>query len=817
MHPIQGTYLPTMRPLLLLASLASMALPLAGSAQGIPVSIRRQSPGVMAMAKPSEAEAAQPGVGYNTLVEVLQTDKSRPKLPGTAMQNFVIRKELMVQPHTPRFLREGDRLTLPVRITNCSDSEQTGQAQLELFDPENGASVDGYFHNVFPVQFFTAPAGQTVAVAFTMSVPADFHRPVGLRVRAATARHTDREERILPVLSNRLLVTESVPLRMDGLGSRTFRFEKLLQSGDAPTLTQHRLTLEYAASPAWYAVAALPLTGYAHASVEQSFNRFYANAVAAQAAAGSPRIREWVARWATDSAAGRQARASAIGQQPALRDILLEETPWVTEARDQAAQRRQLASLFETGRLASALKEALAQVRAAQNPDGGFAWFPDGPSDRYMSQYILANMGRMQTTGAVPAPLQAAFSYLLDAGLRYLSGQLQDDHREATRRAQPPASPSPLQVQALYALSCHPAYKPPAKEMAAQQYYRSRIIETWPALPLQVQAMAALALHRTGATSTAKAILHSLRERAVQDSTLGMYWKGGRQPWYWQEAPIETQSLLLEAFLDINQDTATADQLRLWLLTKKQTERWESTRATADACRALLAMGSHWLAEGRAADIFLGHQQPLQFQTLAGGGGLQASLEGPAIKPEMGHIRVRVTGDSSQHPSGLSWGAVHWQYFEHLDRLTATTGPLAVEKQLYQEKMTAAGPILEALTEASNLTVGDKLIVRLLLRNDRDMEYVHLKDMRGSGTEPADGLSGYQWKGALGYYLSPRDAATHFFLPIVPKGTHVFEYTLFVSHAGQFPAGIATAECLYAPSFRGHAESLSIRASERPE
>lgn len=743
---------------------------------------------------------------------------TRDLASALATRTVVTRKELMVQPNAPRFLIEGDRLVLTVRITNLSDSERVGRARLELYDPANGQSVDGYFHNVFPEQYFTAAAGQGVAVAFTLTVPADYSRPVAYRILAESGSHADGEERTLPVLSNRILVTESMPLRMEGLGTRAFRFETLLRSDAAPTLSQHRLTLEYATNPAWYAVKSLPyLTQYPYECVEQSFNRFYANAVAAQAAAASPRIRAWVELLTGDTASGARAFASDLGRNPELRDILLEETPWVMDARDEERQRRSLATLFDTVRIAEESERAFAKVSAAQNGDGGFTWFHGGPSDRYMSQYILANMGRMQATGALPRQMTESFSMVSRRGLSYIAARLQDDLREASRRKAGPARSGPLQVQALYALSCFPGYEPPSETQAAIHHYRRQLASGWQGLSLQLQAMAALLLHRTHDPKTAMAIIRSLRERAVHDSVLGMYWKAGNSPWRWHEAPVETQSLLIEAFLEVAADTGATDRMRLWLLSKKQTERWESTRATADACRALLTGGTDWLAADRSAEISVGSSQPIRFTAGSEGPDLLGTIEADKLKPEMGNILVTVKGSPVKANAGIGWGAAHWQYFEHLDRVRFAGGPLSVRKALFRERTTAKGPVLEEVTEETSLQVGDKLVVRLTVRSDRFMEYVHLKDLRASGTEPADVLSEYRWQGILGYYQSTRDASTNFFLPVLPKGTHVFDYTLFVSHAGRFPAGIATIECMYAPSFRGHSESLLLRIAERGE
>jgi uncharacterized protein YfaS (alpha-2-macroglobulin family) len=177
----------------------------------------------------------------------------------------------------------------------------------------------------------------------------------------------------------------------------------------------------------------------------------------------------------------------------------------------------------------------------------------------------------------------------------------------------------------------------------------------------------------------------------------------------------------------------------------------------------------------------------------------------------MGDVRVTVSGANRKENSGSGWGAVHWQYFEHMDRITASSSPMGLMKEFFIERITDRGPVLEPVREEDDLKVGDKLVVRITLRTDRDLEYVHLKDLRASGTEPVNVISSYHWKGGLGWYESTRDAATNFFFQFIPKGTHVFDYPMFVSHNGRFSAGIATVECMYAPEFRAHSDGLTLR------
>ena len=740
---------------------------------------------------------------------------------GLQTKQVVSQKQLMVQPNAPRFLREGDQIVIPARISNLSDKEISGEAELQLFDAETDSPVDGYFNNIFAKQYFTAAAKQGTAVNFSITVPGNFSKPIRYRIIAKAGAYSDGEEKTIPVLSNRMLVTESMPFQMKGNGTKTFRFEKLLQSDESTSLTHHRLTVEYSANPAWYAVLSLPyLTAYPYDCAEQSMNKFYANALAAKIAGSTPKIKAYYERWATDTAKGKnQALTGNLSKNKELRDILLEETPWVLDAKDEDRQRRDIAALFDMSRLSKDLDMSFERFRRAQSPNGGFVWFPGGPEDRYMTQYILTSLGRLQKAEAIPEQLKEGVNGIVTNGLDYLKKRMKEDHDRliGTKADMTREQIGSLQIQCLYTFSCFPDVQVDDAYRPAFEFYRKQAAQFWAHQPNLLQGMTAMLLYRGGDKKTATAIIRSLQERAVKNETLGMYWKTNAPRWYWMDAPVETQSMLIEAFSEVASDDASVSLMKQWLLTQKQTNRWESTRATADACHALLMKGTDWLNVERVAAITVGTTNPVTFSSAdgeAGTGYVRSVIDGDRLGPDKGNIKINISSPGTKESGSISWGAAYWQYFEHMDRITASASPLSIVKRILRERNTDKGPVLEAVNEGESFRVGDKLIVRIELRSDRDMEYVHLKDMRASGTEPVNVLSGYRWKGALGYYESTRDAATNFFFNAVPKGTHVFEYPLFVSHEGRFSVGLATVECMYAPEFRAHSEGMSIRGKQ---
>jgi uncharacterized protein YfaS (alpha-2-macroglobulin family) len=506
-----------------------------------------------------------------------------------------------------------------------------------------------------------------------------------------------------------------------------------------------------------------------------------------------------------------------LTRNPELKDILLEETPWVFEARDEEGQMRDIARLFDTVRLSKEQSSTLGLLAAKQASNGGFTWFNGGPDDRYITQYILTGMARLKQAEAMPKELSAQTDPMVRSALAYVRNRLVEDHREFIRMKTKPseASIGDIQVQALYTLSAfgfeggEPGYK------EALTHYRSLAAKGWTRMGLQAQAMTAILLHRSGDAKTPATIMKSLKERAVKSEELGMYWKSTAPRWYWQNAPIETQSMLIEAFTLLTKDAAAVSAMKQWLLTQKQTNRWSSTRSTADACHALLMNGADWLKSDRSAEIRAGVENPMVFKgdsgAEAGTGYFKAVVDGPFVEPDLGRIEVTVKGKGGAEDASISWGSAYWQYFETLDRITPAQSPLSIVKRIYIERNSPKGPVLQAVEEGGTYQVGDRLKVRVELRSDRDMEYVHLKDMRASGSEPLNVLSGYRRQGGLGYYESTRDAATNFFFGYLPKGTHVFEYTLFATHEGRFSVGPASVECMYAPEFRAHSAGMQIR------
>jgi uncharacterized protein YfaS (alpha-2-macroglobulin family) len=582
--------------------------------------------------------------------------------------------------------------------------------------------------------------------------------------------------------------------------------------------------LEFTSNPAWYAVQALPyLMEFPHECSEQIFSRFYANTLASSVTEKMPNIRRIYDRWkGIPNAFGTM--KSNLSKNQELKYALLEETPWVLDAQNEEQQKQNIALLFDMNRMADERERAVNTLAERQMSNGGWAWFPGGQDSWYITQHIISGFGHLKQLGAFDTKKDPQTAGMLDRAMSYCDMKLAEQYRELEKLVQQGKAKwdddhlDGMAIQYLYAKSFFSPItgnaqagnindpqqggSKPGREIS---YYLSQAEKYWLNKGLYQEGMLALALHRNSRTEAAGRIVASLRERALVKEELGMFWP---VDWgfYWYQLPIETQALMVEVFGEVAGDKKSVEELRIWLLKNKQTNRWESTKATAEAVYALLLFGDNWLNNTKPVQVSLGGKtlKPAEYE--AGTGYFKQNWSGSEVKNSWSNIKV---GNPN---SNIVWGAAYWQYFEDLDKIKDfQKTPLTIVKQLFTEENSPTGPILKPVAEGATLKRGDKIKVRIEIRVDRAMEYVHLKDMRAAGFEPVNVLSGYRWQDGLGYYESTKDLATHFFIDYLPRGTFVFEYPLVVNHRGDMSNGVTTMQCMYAPEFTSHSKGVRVR------
>ena len=716
-------------------------------------------------------------------------------------RNVVTQKELMVLPNPPRFLREGDTLVFASKIASLSLDSLKGTAQLQLFDALTEQHLQTIILGVENKSFSLLPKGST-NVEWRLFIPKGISA-IRYKVVATTGSFSDGEESVLPVLTNRILLQESTPLWVNAKSKNTFTLDKL-KSNSSETLVNHNLTLSLTTNPIWEAIQSLPyLIEYPYECSEQTFARFYANSLGVYILEQNPTIKSTLKNWASI-----EEPLSPLEKNPDLKAILIEETPWLRDAKNETLQRKRLAQIFDSGMTESDIDAALQKLKDMQLSSGGFPWFTgSNRANLYITQHIITGLLKLQNlTGNYDALAT------INKGMSYLDSEIISNHKRALKDKVNPRERQInfLQVQYLYVHALHVREETPKTLKEAVDFYSKQAFDHWLQLDLQSQAMVAFYAYKIGNSKMANTILTSIKENSTSSEELGVYWMNNTSGWNAWQSPIETQSILIDVFSQITKDQVFIDGMKQWLLSQKRVKSWKSTKATTEAIFALLS-GGQVLVPSQPVELMVGTET---FNTNGNSDQPETAYfkkvwNASEVKSEMAKVTIDNPNDN------IAWGGLHWQYFEDLDQVTSAVGPLSIKKQLYKVVRSASGEKLESVREGTDLALGDLIRVRLEITSDREMEYIHLKDMRASGLEPINVLSEYKWQDGLGYYESTRDAATNFFIERLPKGTLVFEYDLRVNNKGEFSNGITSIQNMYAPEFSSHSEGMRIKVGEK--
>ena len=731
-----------------------------------------------------------------------------------AEQQIVTQKQLMVQLHMPRFVRRSDAFILSANVVNLTDSVlKNVTVALEIIDPRTEKLI---YSNKANVQQCTTNGillnpNETKAINF--SVPAiQNYELVTCKIIAQTENFGDGEQNYLAVLPDKVLITESMPLTIRNNGSRTFNFESF--SNKFSTVETKNLTVEFSSNPTWYAVKALPsLSEPTQSNAIDYFTAYYVNSLAQHIANSNPKLKNTFDQWKLIES-NSEALVSNLSKNTELKNMLLDETPWLMAAKNETEQKRQIAFLFDLNKQKNQGELYLEKLLKLQLPDGGFSWFEGMPSNRYITQEILLNIARLRR---MTAPNNAisdndALTAAITNALTYLDLQIARDYAELKKtnnQLETKQNIGDLQLFYLHLRSEYPDFAIRAGALEAVHYFTKQSEKNWKSLSLYGRATVALVAHRNGKIQLAQAILKSLRENAIKSDEFGMHWARNTAGYYWNEQAIAIQATIIEAFsLIANNSTAKnneLDEMKIGLLKQKQTQRWSPSMNSVNAIYALLMQGSNWLANESQVAIRLGNTTLKPTSTETGTGYLKKTMPAADVKADMGKVTVQ-SNNLQNHR--ISWGAVYWQYYQDLHKVQSHSNALKISKKLFVESNNKKGsnPTQNRIPiEQTQLKKGDKIVTRLVISTDRNLEFVVLKDLRAACLEPTVQRSGYVWREGTGYYKTTKDASTQFFFNYLPKGTYVFEYEAWINSSGTFTSGIASVQCQYAPEFTAHA------------
>jgi len=728
---------------------------------------------------------------------------------GTIDNTLITQKDVAIMVNAPRFLRENDTIEFAAKVNNLTKGAINGHALIQLFDAITNKPIENIMLKSDAKIPFTIDKGQSTGLRWKLVVPSGI-QAVNYKVMAKSGQHTDGEENILPILVNSKLVTESLPFMLRPQETFEYRFDKMVDQ-KSTTLRNEAYTIEFTSNPAWYAIQAMPyLMEYPYECAEQIFSRFFANSLSTTIMNSSPRISQIFNTWKlTDS----DALVSNLEKNQELKELLIQETPWLRNATSETERKKRLGLLFDLNHMSNKLNSALLKLENKQTPNGGFAWFDGMPDNRYITQHIVMGLAQLQHLGAIQPNNKNKVDQMISKAIKYLDARIIEDYKDLLELDSngiiniEDDNLSALHIHYLYSKSFFAPIKPDERLKDAYDYFYYQAKTYWLIKSEYEQGMISLSLNRSNDKVVSMKIINSLSNRAIRSKELGMYWAKNRYGYYWYQAPIETQSMLIEAFHEVASDTASVEEMKIWLLRNKQTTDWKTTKATAAACYALLLRGTDLISETKLLDIKL-DGKPLEslknISAAAGTGYVKTTFRQSEINANMGEIKVH-------NPNkGVAWGAAYWQYFENLDKISSAETNLKIVKKLFVKEHTNSGSSLREIESGNPINVGDEVVVRVEIRADRAYEYVHLKDMRASGFEPISTVSQYKYRDGLGYYESVKDASENFFIGYMPKGIYVFEYSLRAVHAGYFSNGIATMQCMYAPEFSSHSEGIRI-------
>lgn len=710
-------------------------------------------------------------------------------------KEIVTQKELSVTPNYPRFLREGDDVRFQSRISNLSAKTLSGTASIKILDALTMTDISEKFM-VKTSQDFTVPAAGSSAVNWQLKVPQGAP-PVVIQVTAGAGRFSDGEQQAVPVLTNRILVHETIPVFVKEGQTKSFTL-KNLSANNASTIKNISNTLVVNTNPMWEVLMALPsLKQDANSSADVVFNRWFAGVLASEILKTTPKLKAVFEEYQRKNLA-----VSKLSMNEQLKDVLLEETPWLVDEKSETEQIQQIARLFDANTMRNAVQEDWSELKNRQNPDGGFSWFPGGPSSYHTSLYILKHWGKLQSwlKDSLASYQDAEQKPLAERLVRYADAEVS---RLVTLENEPVYND-----QLLNYLDSRYRWEPlyPLKGQAAK--LKTAFIAG--AKAVKPQDFTFFGLHRAaliydayGLKNISQTLMRYLKETSTVSETQGAYWKANTNGWNWYASRVANHAGALEAFAALTGDRDFTDELKIWLLTQKQVNHWDNSRATAEVIFTMLNAGESWTgAESGTAEMVWGNIKVTPDEAVTGY--VRQTIPSETVNPALATVTITKKGP------GIAQGGLFWTYTENINSVKSAESYLSLRRELYKKIKTENGEQLLAITPTNPLRIGDRVTVRMILNTDRSMQYVHLKDLRAAGLEPVEALSGYRWKNGLGYYQSVKDTSVNFFIEYLPKGQYVFEYDLISNAAGDYSGGITTLQNYYAPEMSSHTAGTRV-------
>ena len=718
---------------------------------------------------------------------------------GTIEGLSVAQKDVMIQPNMPRFLREGDAATISARIFNTSEKDLTGTAVLRFLNPETNAVV------LEQKQTVSMKAGGTTPVTFDVRSLASAgsatvsSRSLSLskgllicQMTVSGADFSDGEQHYLPILPATSHVTVTVPVTQHHPGVTTVDLSKLVPA-DA---TQPKLTVEYTNQPAWLMTQALSIVGTPDNDNAISLAAaYYANSLGRHILKQNPQAKRAFQLWKQEPDAN--SLTSALEKNQELKDLLLNETPWVLDADNETEQKQRMGDFFDENLMQNRLQQSLDKLRKLQRANGAWSWWPEMPGSFYMTVSISEMLVRLNEM----AGQQSETTQMLNAAFKFMGREIIDEVKEMkkwAKKGHKPTFPSFKALQWLY-LATLDGRELPADVQEANAYLMPLLKKEIKNQSLYEKALTAIILSKTEPKLAAEYV-QSLKEYTVYREDMGRYYDTPRASYSWFDYKIPTQTVAIEAMQRLTPaDTETITEMQRWLLQSKRTQAWDTPINSVNAVYAFL-QGSNALAP-QELSVLKVDEQPLDL---------------PKATAAIGYVKTNVPAESKtltieKSSEGTSWGAVYAQFMQPTKSVEASTSGLTVTRELISPSgSTVSEPVEATVAEPVEAKVGDRVKMRITIIADRDYDFVQVIDRRAACMEPVRQLSGY----TQGAYCTPKDCSTNYYIDMLSKGKHVIETEYYIDRTGTYETGLCTVSCAYAPEFRGTAKSITIEVKK---
>ena len=721
---------------------------------------------------------------------------------GQADAQVITQQDLMVQLNMPRFVRQSDIINLHASLVNLSEKPLQASVKLTFIDPTTNQIV--LLNDTNAVEVDLPADGTPLALAWDVK-GFEKHELLICKIVATAGAFSDGEQKYLAVLPDKVLVTESFPVSISSGAEKQFTFENMQELADKVETRQ--LTFEFSANPVWYAIQALPaLAEPKSENAVDYFIAWYVCNLAGKILADNPRIKEVFEQIKLTDPNTLQ---SALFKNQELKNILLEETPWLTEAKDETEQQQRIALLFDLNQQQQLKSRYLEKLKKLQLPSGAFTWFEGMGESRWVTQFIAEGLLKARSYTDINI-----INRMLGPALNYLESQITNDYLQLKKQVKDYDKKMNISSFQLHFLSLRTQVNAPeisADSKEAMEFYFKQTEQYHTKFNLYDKALAAGILHRTKKTVVVDAILKSLKENALHTEEMGMYWAKNTSGYFWNERPVSVHVKLMEAFNLVRGNETELAAMKIWLLRQKQTQLWDSPVSSVNAIYALTGIGKNLLNNPQAYTITAGTKTFDTNKGMPGTGYIKQNLMTEEVKNGIIIRRVNQTAEASP-----AWGALYWQYYQDMDEVRSSGSVLKVNKQLFVERIVDNRKTIfpingqNVLAGKQNINTakqivkkGDKIITRMVVTTDHNLEFVALKDNRAANLEPVNQLSGCSWKEQVVYYRTVKDASTQYFFNHLPKGTYVFEDEYYVNASGNFSGGTASIQCLYAPEFNG--------------